>query len=149
MTPTDLRPHQIFYLEQDNSRLYGELIQWVAERNLCWLRPIALCCLPETADHTANQSSFAALSFAASAASAASTDSGAAILYDLSQGADLICPDSLLRLALDIEVLPVLAQLHSLKPELAPPQNAHRLRQFIQQLWQAEPAAFQRSSDWP
>lgn len=115
MTP-DWRPHQIFYLEQGNSRLYGELIQFVAERNLCWLRPIAL------------------------------EDTEAASLYDLRQGSDLICPDTLLRLALDTEVLPILAQLHCLKPESASPHNADRLRQFIDQLWQAVPEAFQPSS---
>ena len=133
MTPIDLldlRPHQIFYLEQDSSRLYGELIQWIAERDLCWLRPIALCCLPQ-------------------GAATAFTDALAdrtAILYDLSLGSDVICPDSLLHLALDTEVLPLLAELHRLKAELAPQQNAHRLRLFIQQLWQADPEAFQRSA---
>ena len=82
MTPTDLRPHQIFYLEQGNTRLYGELIQVVVERNLCWLRPIALYYGSQNPVDPSEQAS-------------------TAILYDLSQGADLICPDSLLRLALD------------------------------------------------
>ena len=126
MTPTDLRPHQIFYLEQGNTRLYGELIQVVVERNLCWLRPIALYYGSQNPVDPSEQVS-------------------TAILYDLSQGADLICPDSLLRLALDTELLPLLTQLHSLKTEPAPvSQNAHRLRQFIQQLWQSEPEAFRR-----
>jgi len=126
MIPTDLRPHQIFYLEQGNARLYGELIQVVSDRNLCWLRPIALY-------------------YGSQDAVDASEEASAATLYDLSQGADLICPDSLLQLALDTELLPLLAQLHSLKTEPAPvSQNAHRLRQFIQQLWQSEPEAFRR-----
>lgn len=128
LSPASLRPHQIFYLEQGSSRLYGELIQFVAERNLCWLRPIALYCEAEDSQVEGSLSE----------------DGQTAVLYDLSQGSDLICPDSLLRLALDAELLPLLAQLHDCKPGLAPAQNAHRLRQFIQQLWQAEPGAFQR-----
>lgn len=122
---TAWRLHQIFYLEQGENRLYGELIQFVEERHLCWLRPIALYC-PST-----------------SGASTGAAFSGAAF-YDLRQGADLICPDTLLRLAMDSEVLPILAQLHDLKDEAALSHNAERLRQFVQQLWQAEPEAFQQ-----
>jgi len=134
MIQTDLRPHQIFYLEQGSSRLYGELIQVVAERNLCWLRPIALYCLSQNSQDRLSQE-----------AADSNPADGAAILYDLSQGADLICPDSLLRPALDTDLLPLLAQLHDLKTEPVPAsQNLHRLRQFIQQLWQAEPEAFRR-----
>ena len=129
LTPADLRPHQIFYLEQGNSRLYGELIQFVAERNLCWLRPIALYCQAEDADPLDRNRQSCGRE---------------ATLYDLGQGSDLICPDSLLRMALDAELLPLLAQLHDPKPGLASAQNGHQLRQFIQRLWQAEPEAFQR-----
>ncbi len=123
MIRDDWRPHQIFYLEQERTRLYAELIQFVAARNLCWLRPIALCCPSEPNAVNATETAVA--------------------LYDLRQGADLICPAALLHLALDTEVLPIWAQLHGLKPELAAAQNADRLRQFMRQLWQAEPEAFQ------
>ncbi|MBW4468682.1 MAG: hypothetical protein KME07_24925 [Pegethrix bostrychoides GSE-TBD4-15B] len=114
------RLHQIFYLEQGETRLYGELIQFVEERHLCWLRPIALHCQSRNDASTGEA------------------------FYDLRQGADLICPDTLLHLALDHEVLPILTQLHDLKDEAASSHNADRLRQFVQQLWQAEPEAFQQ-----
>jgi hypothetical protein len=128
MTSFDIYPQQILCLEHDGTYLYGEVIQIISQRSLCWFRPIALC------------------QFRLESPS----------LFDLRQGADLLCPASLLRMALDTEVLPILTQLEGLKAEAseAPPlgelqanipQTAHdRLQQFIRQVWQAQPEAFQQ-----
>lgn len=124
MTETNVQPQQILCLEHNTTILYGEAIQIVAERNLCWFRPLLLHRWQDDAE----------------------------ILLDLRQGADLLCPFSLLRTALDIEVLPLLVQLERLKAEPAEPNLLHQLRpeaaahqqlqQFVHQVWQAHPEAF-------
>jgi hypothetical protein len=65
-------------------------------------------------------------------------------LYDLRQGADLVWPQSLFRLALDTEVIPLLTELQSFPPpEPGFSAIAHdRLRSFVQLVWQAHPEAF-------
>jgi hypothetical protein len=121
MTVTDTHFYQILCLEHQNTALYGEVIQINWERNLCWLRPLALL---------------------------QQTEESVPILYDLRQGSDLLCPNTLFRTALDTEVLPILAQLESLKTRhtaLSPDPAAHQqLQSFIRQLWQAQPDAFRQ-----
>jgi hypothetical protein len=121
MTVTDTHFYQILCLEHHDTALYGEVIQINWERNLCWLRPLALLQHPEEATH---------------------------ILYDLRQGSDLLCPNTLFRTALDTEVLPILTQLENLKTgptALYPDPVAHQqLQSFIRQLWQAQPDAFRQ-----
>jgi hypothetical protein len=124
MTEANVQPQQILCLEHDTTILYGEAIQIVAERNLCWFRPLLLCRVQDEAE----------------------------ILLDLRQGADLLCPFSLLRNALDMELLPLLVQLERLKAEPAEPGLLHQihpdatahqqLQQFVRQVWQAHPEAF-------
>lgn len=120
MTATAAQPHQVLCLEHESTSLYGEVIQWIAERNLYWVRPIALV----YRDHSLEISS----------------------LYDLRQGADLLYPRSLFRVAIDTEVLPILMQLEMLRAsqDVAFSDLAHQqLQTFIWQIWQAHRAAFQ------
>ncbi len=125
MTNANVQLQQILCLEQDQTSLYGEAIQIVAERNLCWFRPLLLCRIQDDEP----------------------------VLLDLRQGADLLCPFSLLRPTFDVEVLPLLVQLELLKAEPAEPGLLHQihpnagahqqLQQFVHQVWQAHPEAFQ------
>ncbi|MBF2050328.1 MAG: hypothetical protein EDM05_018990 [Leptolyngbya sp. IPPAS B-1204] len=113
--------YEILCLEYQDTALYGEAIQIIQERNLCWLRPLAL--LQQTQQERALP-----------------------ILYDLRQGSDLLCPHTLIRTALDTEVLPILAQLENLKASCATPVPepvAHQqLQAFIRKICQAQPDAF-------
>ncbi|MBW4657317.1 MAG: hypothetical protein KME15_01475 [Drouetiella hepatica Uher 2000/2452] len=132
---------QIVYLECQKTRLYAEVIQIVEDRQLAWVRPIALVDASGLVDdlsksddrHLDNQP----------------------LLYDLREGADLLCPTSLFQAALDTQVIPILTELEISKAEMTRHQAAfsqtvpqpsalhHLLRAFIQNVWQTHPEAFQ------
>jgi hypothetical protein len=115
----EFRASQIVFLEHEDSRLYAEVVQFVESRQLCWVRPIAL-----VTDLDRDWTVYDRLTF-----------------QDLRDGSDLMCPATLFREALDLEVLPLLDRLYRLetdKPQLSH-QNLHR---FIQQIWSAHPEAF-------
>ncbi|NJR66550.1 MAG: hypothetical protein HC772_16505, partial [Leptolyngbyaceae cyanobacterium CRU_2_3] len=114
-----------------------EVIQIVEERQLCWVRPLALADAPNEADPQVQAAIPCTIKCA---------------LYDLRQGVDLLYPLSLFRSALDTEVVPVLMALDSPEPQteengitsLDLSQIAHRqLQTFLRHLWQAHPEAFQ------
>lgn len=120
-------PAAIVRLSHAQSHLYAEVIQVMAERQMGWLRPLLLA---ETEDEHGAESPVPVK------------------IDDLRQGADLLCPLDLLEPALDTEVLPLFSQLppadllHLNGGETAA--LARRcLHQFMQQLWQANPGAFQ------
>lgn len=125
MLDDEVRSHQLLCLEHESSTLYAEVIQAIPERRLYWLRPLALLC-PTAELHQPEA------------------------LYDLRQGPDLLCPQMLCRLALDVEVLPVLTQLENLKSESiaaelheTPHRIAHhQLQSFLHRVWQAKPGVF-------
>lgn len=130
---TDSYPHQILCLEHEETKLYGEVIQIIAGRHLYWLRPLALLqtqvgCLEDSEPPTT--------------------------LFDLRQGADLLWPQKLFRVALDTEVIPILTQLDSPKAATAalPTEDSLKaqsishgqLQAFIHRIWQAHPEAFRQ-----
>lgn len=125
----EFQPHQIVCLTHKDKALYAEVIQFVAKRGLCWVRPLALLQV-QRPDAIATPST----------------------IYDLRQGADLLCPHSLFRVALDTEVIPILTELNTLKNQSADsgatasensPSACYSLQNFIRQVWQAFPEAFQ------
>ncbi|MBO0351864.1 hypothetical protein J0895_22835 [Phormidium pseudopriestleyi FRX01] len=118
------QPCQIVCLEYHQTCLYAEVIQILATRSMLWLRPLMLAEGP-----VLNRLPF---------------PDESRELYDLRQGADLVWPQSLFRLALDTEVIPLLTELQSFPPpEPGFCAIAHdRLRSFVQQVWQAHPEAF-------
>ncbi|HEY9664269.1 MAG TPA: hypothetical protein V6C65_37980 [Allocoleopsis sp.] len=127
MSDFDLSPYQILCLEHEDTSLYGEVIQIIVERKLCWLRPLAL--LRREPQDPENIETF----------------------YDLRQSADLLYPVSLFRVAIDTEVLPILTRLERPKngqnpiAALEDDQMMHQqLHSFIRQIWRARPEAFQR-----
>jgi hypothetical protein len=121
---------QIIYLQHDGMRLYAETIQVIEARQLCWARPLALLQLPDRPID----------------------DFQPLCLRDLRQGSDLLLPTSLFNVALDVDAIPVLAQLSA--PKTDPPETLVEgksitfplLHQFIQQVWQAYPEQFVASS---
>ncbi|MEB3293270.1 MAG: hypothetical protein VKJ24_08910 [Synechococcales bacterium] len=113
-----LQDHQIVCLTHDDRQLYGEVIQVIAERQLCWVRPIALVQLAE----------------------------GQILqLQDLQEGSDIVLPIALFREALDTELLPLLPQLadpsHKLEGPIDPTAR-HTLHQFVQTICQVYPHLF-------
>jgi len=127
---TDLKPSQIVCLDHEQDSLYAEVIQIVKCRQLCWARPLILSQGPPSSPSCPH-----------------STDP---LLYDLRRSADLLWPAHLFRLALDVEVLPLLFQLeglNSVSDNGLHPNSSNRqiLNQFMQQVWRANPKAFQAS----
>lgn len=118
---------QIVCLEHEANRLYAEVVQVAAPRQVCWVRPLILVLhqpdalgwhedLPETR------------------------------LYDLRGGADLLLPVTLFRAALDEEVIPVMPYLYAEETsELAMRLESiepSQLRQLVKTICQAHPEAF-------
>jgi hypothetical protein len=134
----DFKPGQILYLEHQTSRLYAEVIQMISERNLCWVRPLALltpvqaapCQSSQTLNEDPERTSLA--------------------LYDMRQGSDLFCPPSLFQAALDTDVISLLTRLNALESQaqsrfigLGENQVAHsQLQEFVRYLWQSNPEVF-------
>ncbi len=119
------QPRQIVCLEHENTRLYAEIIEVVASRQVCWVRPLML------------------------AVAAVGNDSLAVALpeqltlYDLRLGADLVWPASLFRPALDTEVIPLLVQLDDPDAQFTNSPDAHKqLSYFVREVWQAYKSAF-------
>ena len=117
----DFQPSQIVCLEYEGTCLYAEVIQIVASRQICWVRPLMLA-LPPSRDLAASDQP---------------------ILSDLRQGADLLWPTILFRPALDTEVLPLLTHLQGSKIQSDNSQVAHQqLQHFVSQVWQAYQSTF-------
>lgn len=123
--------YQIVCLEYGATCLYAEVIQTVEARQTCWVRPLGLVVYSTELFYSA---------------SGLSAIEDAPTIYDLRQGADLLWPGTLFRVALDTEVLPLLAQLALQEGEkvdnLTVLAARHQLNQFIRQVWQAHPDAF-------
>jgi hypothetical protein len=124
-TVNDAETYQIVCLEHEQTYLYGEIIQIIACRQMVWVRPLLLC---------------QRLFFTVEAAPLEHQPS----VFDLRQGADLFWPLKLFRPALDTEVLPLWTQFQAWdrQPEQDKATSRQQLHQFIQQVWQAHPAAF-------
>lgn len=121
----NFQPRQIVCLEHEATCLYAEVIEVIASRQVCWVRPLLL-------------------------AVPAATDTNDLLpretLWDLRLGADLVWPISLFRPALDTEVIPLLVQLDDSGTPCESNPEAHRqLSCFVHQVWQAYQSAFQAS----
>jgi hypothetical protein len=121
----DAETYQIVCLEHQQTYLYGEIIQIIACRQMAWVRPLLLY----------RQSLFLL--------ETELLDPPPSV-FDLRQGSDLFWPLKLFRPALDTEVLPLFAQFQvwDLQPGPDRLTSRHYLHQFVQQVWQADPAAF-------
>ena len=111
-------PHQIVCLEHDQSYLYGEVIQIIESKNLCWMRPLLLAVFPPVVR-------------------AVDDFLEAKELLDLRFTSDVAYPLALFRPALDTEVIPLIGQLEILDETKEPNAGSkQKLRQFLQQIWQ-------------
>jgi hypothetical protein len=120
--------------------VYGEVVQYVPDRHLCWVRPLAMAQIdPEAGDGL----DWADLNW---------QDIGGPgwIFDDLREGSDLLLPAAFFEEALDTEVLPLMARLYQAE-EKAPPAEVlqealqvarQRLNQFVRQICQAYPELF-------
>ncbi|NEO33850.1 MAG: hypothetical protein F6K36_26235 [Symploca sp. SIO3C6] len=111
---------QIVYLEYDNARLYGEVIEFVESRQVCWVRPLMLV-VPAMGSDLLPLISLENLT-----------------LYDLRQGADLLLSACLFQQAFDSEVIPLLVELNNPETQLVTKTDTHQqLRDFVSRVWEA------------
>ncbi len=111
-------PYQIVCLEHQQSYLYGEVIQVIESKNLCWMRPLLLVVFPRVVGTVDNFLE-------------------AKELLDLRFTSDVAYPLPLFRPALDTEVIPLIGQLETLDETKEPnPSSKQTLRQFLEQIWQ-------------
>ena len=119
-----LKSGQIVRLACQQSNLYGEVIQIILSRQMCWVRPLMLVKQAEATPEYSDPESFS-------------------ILYDLRQGSDLILPLLLFQPALDTEVIPWLMQLDSSNSKATTPSLAHQqLQRFVHCVCQTYPNYF-------
>lgn len=147
-----LKVNQIVCLEHQGNNLYGEVIQLITERQLCWFRPL---CLVISVDSTINsvpnyteippneriESQNCLLS--ESKVNSISINTDGYKIINLQSGSDLLWPDSLFRPALDIEIIDFLPYL---------PENSYYskidisskkyLNKFIHLVWEANQDKF-------
>ncbi len=110
----DFQPRQIVYLENDNQRLYAEVIQVVESRQMCWVRPLVL--VSYFYDFTPEPPP---------------------VVIDLRSAADLFWQSTLFRPALDTEVIPFLVKSLTTEPTTESYAAAvAQLNQFVRRVWQ-------------
>ncbi len=93
----ETQTYEIVCLEHQGHCLYAEVIQAVTEQQRSWLRPLALA-LATVETTTWNQD-----------------EARIQQIYDLRECSDLLWPQTQLRAALDIELLPMLTMLQTEK----------------------------------
>lgn len=110
--------NQIVCLDFECSCLYGEVIQLIPQRRLCWFRPICI-----TTDLAQDQA----------------LDNRQII--GLQSDSDLLWPISFFRVALDVEVISWLSDLNNTN-NVDQKTSRRYLNQFVQQVWQANQDQF-------
>ncbi|NJN30464.1 MAG: hypothetical protein HC824_08575 [Synechococcales cyanobacterium RM1_1_8] len=115
---------QIVRLAQDQARLYAEVIDSIASRDMVWARPLLLVD-PWPEDEFAPAPAIEAIA--------------AEAILDLREQSHLLWPTVLFKAVLDVEILPLLPYLYADKPATqADPGAAIALGQFMAQLWQQQ-----------
>lgn len=150
-------------LEHNNHNLYGEVIQLIPHRQLCWFRPICLLVSDLAGENAGNllevftEPNGQTLSEKPTPRYLPSTiisDYRKSLpgshclpqksqLIDLQSGSDLLWPESLFRPALDTEAIGFLAQLNNPDhPSIDKVSSQKYFRAFIHQVWQAHQDQF-------
>ena len=116
-TPIPFKVNEIICLENDCRYLYGEVIQLLPSRGLCWFRPMCLVVYEGSSDRP-------------------SPIIEPTQLIDLQSGSDLLWPITLFRSVLDTEVVSLLPLLGDRYSPSVNTSNKQYLNRFIQQVWQ-------------
>jgi hypothetical protein len=152
-----LKVSQIVCLEHQSSNLYGEVIQLIPHRQLCWFRPLCLVISADAQSSFKSESKERSLEFGFRQEQISSRWEQKSCdhisehlesaeenkLIDLQSGSDLLWPDSLFRPALDTEIIYLLPQLqyvnHHSEKKIS---NQKYLNKFIHLFWQAHQDKF-------
>ena len=148
-----LKENQIVCLEYESNNLYGEVIQLIPLRQLCWFRPLCLIISVNQASRRSpfvferspksflKQQKYSSELIQSAADSAPSADKTE--LIDMRFCSDLLWPKSLFRPALDTEIIHLLPQLKDIShPSPDKTLSQKYLSQFIHLVWQAHQDKF-------
>jgi hypothetical protein len=122
---SEFKDRQIVCLEHQNICLYGEVIQVIHKRKLCWVRPLILAIAEPNTNFLSQFPDWEEF-------------------IDVRDTSDLLWPIDLFRTALDTEVIPFLGNLES---EILDSdsddrrKNSHKLHWFIKEVWQSHQTA--------
>jgi hypothetical protein len=122
---------QIVAIDNTNSVLYGEIIQTIPQRQMCWVRVLAIAQLsPQSSKAQYTQASL--------------YQDSDGVIINLHGAIDLLFPLNLFRVALDSEIMPLLSKINPYEPHdlLDSPNSRQRLNQFLQEIWQNNPDKF-------
>ena len=122
----NFQPNQIVCLEYGYTCLYAAVIQILATRKMCWVRPLLLKVFASESKYKNYLD-----------------NSEKSTIWDLREGADLVWPICLFREAIDTEFIPLLTELEFLDSQEKDQQVSHqKLQHFIKNVWQAYPDVF-------
>ena len=139
----NLRVNQIVCLEHENSSLYGEVIQLIPHRNLCWFRPICLVIFGDVEGNKSFDLNCFDRSEQLKSSQSINSYEAKYQLIDLQSTSDLFWPAILFRPAIDTEAINFIAQLNNIRHhsiDIAP--KYKYLNQFVKQFWQANQDKF-------
>jgi len=109
-----LKHNQIVCLEHQKSCLYGEVIQLIPERQLCWFRPMCIVILDEPEQYLTESE-----------------------VINLQFGSDLLWPLALFRPVLDTELLSFWGKLDNTSNLLISKKSSRQhLNSFVELFWQ-------------
>ena len=122
----NFQPNQIVCLEYGYTCLYAAVIQILATRKMCWVRPLLLKVFASESKYKNHLD-----------------NSEKSTIWDLREGADLVWPICLFREAIDTEFIPLLTELEFLDSQEKEQHVSHqKLQHFIKNVWQAYPDVF-------
>lgn len=108
---SEFKSYQIVRLQHNNTCLYGEVIQVVPKRQLCWVRPLMLAIASFPGEDISQ-------------------------VLDLRMSSDLFWPIDLFEFASDTEVIPLLMQLEAIDFSSFDENHARAcLHNFIKGFW--------------
>ncbi|MDJ0533620.1 MAG: hypothetical protein QNJ70_14225 [Xenococcaceae cyanobacterium MO_207.B15] len=138
---------QIVALDNTNSILYGEVIQIIPQRQMCWIRTIALTYAPDSLRKKLPNSEDiyydAALSQESASRANYCIDSDM-VIVDLHRSIDLLFPINLFRVAFDTEMIPLLSKINPSHDSCLQDTQAgkQQLNQFLKEIWQTNQDKF-------
>ncbi|MGF1542097.1 MAG: hypothetical protein ACFCU5_16910 [Pleurocapsa sp.] len=120
-TDSSFQANQIICLEYQDTCVYGEVIQIIEQRQLCWFRPFLL-----TKNNSGDRDDFLKNE-----------------IMDLRASSDLLLPVCWFRASLDTEAFCLLSKFGDLDYLPKDNSNSRRyLNQFVRQVWQAHQDKF-------
>lgn len=127
LSQNNFKSGQIVCLESDRSFLYGEVVQVIVQRQICWVRPLTI------AMKTDNDSF--------------NYDIADREIIDLRSASDLLLPLTLFRASYDTEAISLLAKLAAKEQSSNFKEVSCHLNSFVREVWSKNQEVFASSEE--